>query len=46
MFEIDRNLFYLLCLIFGLFWVVIEGLIAYWVYKVYKLLDKYLKVKK
>lgn len=36
MFTIDRNLFYLVCLIFGLFWVVVEGLIAFWIYKLYK----------
>jgi len=40
MFVIDRNIFYLLCLIFGLFWVLVEGWIAYWVYRAYRLLDR------
>jgi len=42
MFTIDQNLFYLLCLLFGLFWVIVEGFIAYWVYRSYRLLDKHL----
>lgn len=42
MWEINRDLFYTICLLFGIFWVVVEGLIAYWVYKMYKLVDKHL----
>jgi len=37
MWEVNRDLFYTICLIFGLFWVIIEGLIAYWIYKLYKI---------
>ena len=37
MWEVNRDLFYTVCLIFGLFWVIIEGLIAYWIYKLYKI---------
>ena len=43
MFTIDRSTFYLLFLAFGIFWVIVEGLIAFWMYKMYKLLDKYFK---
>ncbi len=46
MITVDKDIFYLICLIFGLFWVIVEGLIAYWVYRAYKLLDKHLKAKK
>lgn len=33
----DQKVVYLIAIIFGAFWVVIETLIAYWIYKIYKL---------
>ncbi len=43
--EIDRNTFYIICLLFGLFWVLVEGYIAYLVYKAHKIIKKHLEKK-
>ena len=38
MITFDRDMFYLVCLLFGAFWVIVEGLIAFWVWKMYKMM--------
>lgn len=40
MFTVDKNIFFIICLVFGLFWVFVEGLIAYFVYKMYKTIER------
>ncbi len=45
MFAIDTNTFFLIALIFGIFWVIVEGAMAYFVYKGYRILEKYLSKK-
>ncbi len=37
MFGTMQDEFYVVAIVFGFFWVVIEGLIAFWVYKIYKI---------
>lgn len=36
----SRETFYTVCFIFGLFWVFVEGYIAYLVYRMYQILKK------
>jgi cell division septal protein FtsQ len=38
--EAERMLFYYLCIFLGIFWAVIESVIAYWLYQIYKLIKK------
>jgi len=43
---VDQNTFYTIALIFGAFWVIVEGLAAYLLYKMYKFLKKQIGRKK
>jgi hypothetical protein len=38
--DAEKQVFYALCIFLGVFWAIIESVIAYWLYKIYVAIDK------